>query len=138
VDLARCKALALLRRDRSAPIFGTLNDLMHARRAPEHIRWSAARWALRIETNGCEETTRSPLYAALQQAAATADRQRRHVAAVNLALAQLDAGIASHAEAKTAAALARLQELEPGLMTHLLCATGDGSAAAFVAIHYPY
>jgi len=136
VELARCKALALLHPDRSASARATLSELAQDFRAPEHVRWSAARWALRIEANSCGEAAPSPLWAALEKAANTGDHQRRHAAAVNLALAHLDAAVAGRAD--STAAVLRLKELEPGLTTHLLNAVGSESAAGFVATNYPY
>jgi hypothetical protein len=48
-----------------------------------------------------------------------------------------DMAVATRSEAKSEAAIARLKELEPGLMTHLLSATRS-DAADFVAVNYPY
>src|SRR5262249_6148575 len=94
VELARCKALVLLRPDCCEVAATVLGHLIQDRRAPQHVRWSAARWALRLAGSRGDVSTLAPLHEALKQAAAAADdRRQNHSAALNLALVQLDIAI---------------------------------------------
>jgi hypothetical protein len=136
VELARCKALALLRPDCYEVTATVLGDLVHNPRAPQHVRWSAARWALRLASSRGDAATLVSLHAVLKQAAAADDPRQNHSAALNLALVQLD--IAVNGEPQSSETIDRLEELEPGLIAHLRRAAGEASATAYVAVNYPY
>ena len=74
----------------------------------------------------------------MEQTAALANPRHSHAAAVNLALARLDAGIRVTAVAQCDEAVAQLRALEPGLLDHLKAAAPLSEVAVYVARHYPY
>src|SRR5262249_12930093 len=137
-ELARCKALVLLRPDCCEVAATVLGHLIQDRRAPQHVRWSAARWALRLAGSRGDVSTLAPLHEALKQPAAAADdRPHNDSAALNVALVQLDIAI-NAAESQPSEMIDRLEELEPGLIAHLRRAAGEASAAVYIAVNYPY
>lgn len=136
VQLSRCKASVLLHHGQNVLVEEGLTQLADDRRAPEHVRWSAVRWLLRVRGN--DASRRNQLSEALAQAASVDERRRRHAAAVNVALAELDAAVAGEDYEKSRTALGRLRQLEPALMAHLLAAADGDDPGPFVSIHYPY
>jgi len=136
VDLARCKALSCLH-PIDGTVIATFSKIAHESRAPQHVRWSAARWLFQ-HRDAVHDRVRAALWTAMEQTAALTNPRHSHAAAVNLALARLDAGIRVTAVTQCDEAVAQLRALEPGLFDHLKAAAPLSEVAKYIARHYPY
>jgi hypothetical protein len=138
VELARCKAVTLLY-PIADHVIDTLSRLATNKRCPSHVRWSAARCLLRQSDNMLSTAMRDSVHEALRKAASTSTGLRRgRAAAVNSALAKLDACLDPMDRETAEQALAELSKLEPAIIAHLVNVAGGSESSSYVARYYPY
>ena len=132
VELARAKAMVMLRIALDDEPVRVLERLATASEVPHHVRWSAARWAIRacLDRDAGE---RAGQMRAQLDAAASVDCSGS--AAKQDTLAALDACLRNGEDC--VAQVERLRGMEPGLIGHLANAAPSG-AAAYIARFYPY
>ncbi|MDP3719500.1 MAG: hypothetical protein Q8T13_17195 [Acidobacteriota bacterium] len=138
VELSHARAWCLLRTVGREIGLQRLSLMAQGHSAPQHVKWAAARCVLRSDRVEADEALSSTIRAALTHAAADPDRRRRHSAAVNLVLVELDEAIAANSTSGATASINRISALEPGLMQHLRLGAIGKDLATHVALCYPY
>jgi hypothetical protein len=136
VDLGRCRAMVLLgRRDAEDPEW-TLARLAADGRIAAHVRWSAARWLVRVfDGSGRSELADDRL---AEMEAAAAGGPGAAVARRFLALARLDRALGAGDRAAAAARADDVRTAQPGLTANLLAGVPEGDRPRVLATLYPY
>lgn len=137
VDLARCRAMSLIRTRIDGDVIAMLRKMAATTRGPEHIRWAAVRVLLRQPESLLDGGYRSTIQAALDEAALD-DIHRGRAAAINRVLARLDAALLMNKTTEAVQALSGLRVLEPSIVNYLEKAATGTEVAAYVATYYPY
>lgn len=135
VRLARARAAARLGRGGAEE---SLARLAVDREAPDHVRWSAARWSGALRAEGGDEDAVNVWRSEIERDLQT-DHGNPAVAETFLRLLDLDLALLREDEAGGDAALERLKELRPHAVETLIDTRTDGTPPGrYVARFFPY
>lgn len=139
VHLARARALVLLGLVRGDDPERTLERLAMSEQMPYHVRWSAVRWYVRLLEGQGRREAAAPVLAALDGAARPeGGGSEAPVARRFRALIELDRAERAGDPAMAREPLDVLQQLQPGILGHLLARATPGREGATVARLFPY
>ena len=131
--LARARA-SVQAGEPKAEALGELRRLAEDATVADHVRRSAARWAVACARALGDGGGVAAAQAVLASACPEGDRDARAYAS----LASLDAALAAGDAEAAAAAVGMLRECQPGLLAHLTDEREPGDVAAHVARFFPY
>ncbi len=131
--LARARA-SVQAGEPKAEVLGELRRLAEDPTVADHVRRSAARWAVACARALGDDGGVAAAQAVLASACPEGDRDARPYAC----LASLDAALAAGDAEAAAAAVGLLRECQPGLLAHLTDEQEPGDVPAHVARFFPY
>jgi hypothetical protein len=141
IDLARAKGAVMLGFGAALDVQRCLEGLSGNLALPGHVRWSAARWLVRLYRSLGEGRRTEVLLGQLRDTAQCGEEQRTH-ASIPYRLAQIDEALAAGQCHGVRVVLDELLALEPGVVGHLLRAVGpevgESAVADYVSRFYPY